>query len=161
LKLFIIAKSKEEKLKMSEVFSRVEEQNEQLSTENKNLSIELNNLIKSSQDLKTALDSQRNRYENRHKTILQTKLLEQNTKFNNILQTYLKEINRLNLLLETKPPVVSPADYRKHGLDLRKSAVPSDLQEASNHSAEISPSVSHYRDKLKKLREAGGLSNND
>ena len=169
-KQFILDKTKKEtllikneNLKMEEVISQVKEQNEQLSIQNKDLSIELNSLIKSSQDLKTALDNQRDRCEKRHKTILQTKLVEQNTKFNNFLQTYLKEINRLNLLVESKPLVGPPADYRTHGLDLRKSNVnvPSVLQEASNHSAESLPSVSQYRDRLKRLREAGGLSNND
>jgi hypothetical protein len=141
LKLFVIVKSKKENLlilhentKMTEVISQVKKQNEHLSNENKDLSIELNKLIQSSHNLKTALDNQRERYEKRHKTILQTSLLEQNTKFNNILKTYLTEINRLNLLLESKPTVVSPVDYRTRGLDLRKSTVPSVLQEASNQS---------------------------
>ena len=166
LKRFIIAKNEKERLlllneNIKEVVSQVKEENEHLSNKNKSLSLELDNLIKSSQDLKTSLDNQRERYEKRHKTILQTSLLEQNTKFNNVLQTYFKEINRLNLLLESQPSVNAQLNYKTHGLDLRKSTCPDVPQEASSHSVGISPSVSHYRDRLRRLREAGGLSRND
>jgi len=132
-------------------------ENQILSKENQELFLKINNLVEKSQDCETSLASQRERYEKRHKSILQSSLLEQNTKFNNILSNYCQEINRLNLVMESKTPNVSQLDYKTHGLDLRKSTnpvVPSDLNVDT-------PSVSHYRDKLKRLRQAGGLSNND
>jgi len=153
----VVSQVKEQNVQLFQDNQQLSKDNQQLSMENKDLSSELEDLIKSSQNVQLSLDNQRERYEKRHKSILQTKLLEQNTKFNDILQTYFKEITRLQLLLKSKPPDVSPVDYKTHGLDLRKTTSLSVPLEVS----EISPSISHYRDKLRRLREAGGLSNND
>ena len=116
--------------------------------------------INSIHDLENALQSQKDHLNKKHIVILQnySERIKGKYKetFDKAVNFYESEIKSLKCLLESN---VSRLDYKSHGLDLRKSRNAVVPPEASNLNMKTSSSVSHYRDRLKLLPEAGGLNN--